>query len=195
MGKDPSGKAVRRHVRGKTPEEVTEKVEALEGERKQTGGQASIGKPTVGEWIDEWLAIIQATRRPNTWLSYTSLMKCHAAPLRSTKLGSLRTSQIDRVLASAARHVSPTAAANFHRTLRAALNLAVKRRMIPDNPARYAAVPRVPPTEAQPLTVSEAQQVLEVSRSDRQSARWTVALALDLRQGEALGTSTSTTQP
>ncbi|WP_241668323.1 site-specific integrase [Pedococcus bigeumensis] len=47
--------------------------------------------------------------------------------------------------------------------------------------------PRVPFTEVEPLTRSECQAILQAARIGRNGARWSVALSLGLRQGEALG--------
>ena len=41
--------------------------------------------------------------------------------------------------------------------------------------------------EIEPLTVAEARQILATAAKRRNGARWAVALALGLRQGEALG--------
>jgi integrase len=41
--------------------------------------------------------------------------------------------------------------------------------------------------EVVPLTADEARRVLQAAKKYRNSARWSVALALGLRQGEALG--------
>lgn len=43
------------------------------------------------------------------------------------------------------------------------------------------------PTTALPLTVDEARRVLQAAEQGRNPARWTVALAVGLRQSEALG--------
>jgi hypothetical protein len=63
MGRDPSGKAVRRHVRGKTATDVADKVAQLEAQRNGSAGRTAIaGKTTVGEWLDEWLRIMLRIR-------------------------------------------------------------------------------------------------------------------------------------
>ncbi|WP_239395151.1 hypothetical protein [Frankia sp. CiP3] len=41
--------------------------------------------------------------------------------------------------------------------------------------------------EVQPLTAGQARRVLTLAVTRRNGARWSVALALGLRQGEALG--------
>lgn len=74
-----------------------------------------------------------------------------------------------------------------HRTFRTALNAAVRRGYLTDNPVRLAIPPRVDEEEIQPYTVEEVQRLLKAADGRRNSARWAVALALGLRQGEALG--------
>jgi integrase len=55
------------------------------------------------------------------------------------------------------------------------------------NVASLAKPPRVEEDEVQPYTVEEVQAILGEAGERRNSARWAVALALGLRQGEALG--------
>jgi integrase len=47
--------------------------------------------------------------------------------------------------------------------------------------------PSLPRNEIRPLTTTGARAVLDTASADRNAARWSVALALGLRQGEALG--------
>ena len=71
MGRDASGKAVRRHVRGKTATDVADKVAQLEAQRNGSAGRTAVaGKTTVGEWLDEWLRIMLRIRAPRTYESY-----------------------------------------------------------------------------------------------------------------------------
>ena len=74
-----------------------------------------------------------------------------------------------------------------HRTIRAALNEAKRRKHIGENPAELARAPKVDEEEVEPCTVEEVQRLLEAAAGKRNSARWAVALALGLRQGETLG--------
>ncbi|OLS99368.1 hypothetical protein BJF90_39350 [Pseudonocardia sp. CNS-004] len=41
--------------------------------------------------------------------------------------------------------------------------------------------------EIEPYSVEDVQRILEAAAARRNTARWAVALALGLRQGEALG--------
>jgi integrase len=47
--------------------------------------------------------------------------------------------------------------------------------------------PSAQPGEIQPLTLAEAQKITALAAARRNGTRWSVALALGLRQGEALG--------
>jgi integrase len=48
-------------------------------------------------------------------------------------------------------------------------------------------LPPVTPAEVEPLTLPEARALIDHSANQRNGTRWSVALALGLRQGEALG--------
>lgn len=188
MGRDASGKAVRRHVRGKTATDVADKVAQLEAQRNGSAGRTAVaGKTTVGEWLDEWLRIMLRIRAPRTYESYESLMRIHCASIRKVHLSKLTVNDIDDLLERVATTSSPSRASTLHRALRSCLNVAVKRSMLHANPCRYAAVPQTEESEIDPFTIDEIRGILAAASKVRNSARWSVALALGLRQGEALG--------
>ena len=81
----------------------------------------------------------------------------------------------------------PATCAHVRRTLSAGLNAAVDRGHLAKNPVSLSQSPRYDPLEVEPFTKVEARRVLDVAAARRNSARWSVALALGLRQGEALG--------
>jgi integrase len=144
MGLDENQKPVRRHVRGKTSREVSDAVAALEAQRSSTAGRAAAStKATVGEWFDEWLTIVNRTRKPKTWSTYESLIRTHCQGLRKTSMQRISIRQIDDLLHNVATTVSSRRASNLHRTLRSCFNLAVKRGRMPANPCVFAAVPLV----------------------------------------------------
>ena len=55
------------------------------------------------------------------------------------------------------------------------------------NPATLAKAPRLVELEVEPYTVDEVRLLLKAAMGGRNGARWAIALALGLRQGEALG--------
>ncbi|WP_171243978.1 tyrosine-type recombinase/integrase [Knoellia koreensis] len=188
MGRDDNGKLVRRHVRGRTRASVTERVADLERERASTSGRAAAnGRQTLGDWLEEWLVLIKRSRKPRTFSTYDALIRTHCQQLKKVKLHDVTVRQIDDLLDHVATTVSATTAGNLHRTLRAAFSVAVRRGLVASNPCRYATVPRVSHTEVHPLSVREVHDLLTVASGARNAARWSVALALGLRQGESLG--------
>jgi integrase len=76
---------------------------------------------------------------------------------------------------------------HVHRTLRNALNEAVRRGHLARNPVLLAKAPKLSEEEVEPYGLEEIQRLLYVVAERRNGARWVVALALGLRQGEALG--------
>jgi integrase len=81
----------------------------------------------------------------------------------------------------------PASCAHARRTLSAAINAAVDRGHLSRNPVRFSPPPRYDPPEVDPLSAAEAKRVRAAAIGRRNAARWSVALALGLRQGEALG--------
>lgn len=63
----------------------------------------------------------------------------------------------------------------------------VTRGYLTKNPALIAKPPRVEETEIEPLNREEITKLFATALKGRNAARWMVAIALGLRQGEALG--------
>jgi integrase len=85
------------------------------------------------------------------------------------------------------RGSAPATAHQAHRTIRAALNEAVRRGNLTRNPALLAKTPHVIEKEIQPFSIDEVKSLLAEASKRRNSARWAIAFALGLRQGEVLG--------
>jgi integrase len=67
------------------------------------------------------------------------------------------------------------------------LNEAVRRGHLARNPVLIAKAPKLVEEEVEPYELEEIQRLLRVVSERRNGARWVVALALGLRQGECLG--------
>jgi len=76
-----------------------------------------------------------------------------------------------------------------HRVLSQALSVAVRRGTLARNVASLVDPPRGRTAEVEALSLAEARAVLMAAEGQRNGARWSVGLALGLRQGEALGLS------
>jgi integrase len=83
--------------------------------------------------------------------------------------------------------LSGKSVAYIHQVLRTALTLAVRWDLVSRNVARLVDRPRIERKSISPLTPEEARKFLAAIRGHRLEALFSVALALGLRQGEALG--------
>lgn len=190
LGRDPAtGKPVRRTVRGRTPTIVSAEVNRLKADLAVHGTAVQSNDLTVAQWVTIWLGVVDRTCKPKTHDTYSTICRAYVLPhlgtIRLTKLTPEHVeSMYDHVLAEG---LKPTSVAAIHRTFRACLNLAVSRRRIATNPVKLARPPRIPRAEIRALNLTEIGQVLTEAARQGDGARWWVALAMGLRQGEALG--------
>jgi integrase len=63
---------------------------------------------------------------------------------------------------------------------------AERRAHLGRKPAQRVRPPRIQPEPVEPFSIEEVQRLLEAAQERRNRARWAIALALGLRQGEAL---------
>jgi len=186
MGVGPDGRQDRRHVTGKTQSEVAAKVKSLEKNR-DVGAVTTTGRTVVAVYLSEWIARKEKLRvvRPLTLAGYRTDERHIAAAIGKVRLDRLGPSNIehlwDHMLTRGLR------IAHCRRTLNAALNDAVKRGLIPRNPVKTADTPRDERTEIVPYAVEEMAALLAAAEGSRNAVRWSLALALGLRQGEVLG--------
>lgn len=190
VGIRDDGKPDRRHVERKTRAEVTEAVRELERQRDAKTVRKP-GKPwTVKTWLTHWIENIAPLGvNENTMVGYGAAVRKHLIPgLGAHRLDRLKPEHIETFYAAMqAKGSKPATAHQAHRTFRTALNEAVRRGHLGQNPVRLAKAPRVREDEVEPYSVEEVRRLLRAADKRRNSARWAVALSLGLRQGEALG--------
>ncbi|WP_419996354.1 tyrosine-type recombinase/integrase [Streptomyces boninensis] len=190
VGVRDDGTPDRRHVERKTQSEVVSAVQELEKQR-DAGTVRKPGKPwTVRAWLTHWIDhIAPLAVNENTMVGYGVAVRKHLIPgLGAHRLDRLKPEHIEVFYAKMqAAGSKPATAHQAHRTLRTALNEAVRRGHLGQNPVRLAKAPRVREQEVQPYTVEEVRRILRAADRRRNSARWAIALSLGLRQGEALG--------
>lgn len=185
------GRRVRRHVRGRTRAEVTEAVRTAEEEWRNSasGGRAAWRGSGHG------LGLVDVVYcRPNGVRSTEDPggvpvgSEAHRQGYRGSAAGKLTPEHVEKLYAEMAeRGRAAGTILHVRRTLSAALTTAVARGRVARNVVKLAVVPRDEPPEIEPLTLVEAQAIARVAADRRNGARWLVALALGLRQGEVLG--------
>jgi integrase len=174
---------------GKTRAEVKAKLAALQAEL--TRGQLPAGRvPTVAEFLRSWLEIsVKPRLRPLTYAGYKVNVEKHLIPtLGRYRLDQLTPLQVQELMNERlSAGLSTRSVAYIHQVLRTALGLAVRWDLVSRNVARLVDRPRIERKRINPLTPDEARKFLAAIRGHRLEALFSVALALGLRQGEALG--------
>ncbi|MFD3512552.1 tyrosine-type recombinase/integrase [Streptomyces sp. NPDC058657] len=190
VGVKDDGSPDRRHVSRKTKPEIHKAVRKLENMR-DNGNVPKPGKPwTVKTWLAHWVEnIAKPVISVNTYSGYEVAVRVHLTPgLGAHRLDKLQPEHAERFYAKMKANGSkPATVHQAHRTLRAALNEAVRRRHLASNPVNLAKVPPVVEEEVDPYTLEEVARLMEAAADRRHPVRWFLALALGLRQGEALG--------
>lgn len=196
--RDATGRRVAHKVRAPTQDAA---IEALRTLRARYGADAAGDEPmgTLSDYLAAWLASHGRTVRPATATSYRSHVRLHIDPLLGgIPLHRLRPSDVDRLVAAlGARGMRPASVTRVVATLRIALGRAVRRRLIPDNPAAGASLPRVERRYVEPMTDAQADRIVESLAGDPAAdppvpSHWLlpivrVMLGTGLRVGEACG--------
>lgn len=191
MGRHDDGRLDRKHVARKTRKEVVQAQRHLEEQRGRGEYIRSGNDTTLDLWVTQWLdeVLPLAGRKAKTIEGYRSTLRVHVLPhLASVKLSALTAEVIRGRLADMKKAGASAHTVNaVHRVLRSCLSTAVDSGRLAVNTAKQVRVEQPQEVEVEPLTVEEAGRILNVVAERRNGARWSVALALGLRQGEALG--------
>jgi site-specific recombinase XerD len=191
MGIKDDGSPDRRHRRGRTETAVTRKVRELERKRDQ-GNAGNAGRPpTVADWLQTWLTTIA----PRT-ASQGTIDSTYEPKVRRWIIPKLGKHRLDRLQAEhidafyiwlAEQELAPNTILQIHRILSRALKIAWKRGKITHNVAALVDAPTGEDVDIEPLSREEARRILAIAAKRRNGARWSVALAVGIRQSEATG--------
>ncbi|MER6117324.1 site-specific integrase [Streptomyces sp. NPDC001743] len=190
VGVKANGEPDRRHIERKTRPEVTEAVRELERQRKDGKVRKAGQQWTVKTWLEHWVQnIAKKYVSENSFDGYEVDVRVHLVPgLGAHKLERLEPEHLEAFYERMQQGGSAAGTAHHvHRTIRVALSEAVRRGHVTKNVAEIAKAPSLDEEEIEPYTIEEIQSLLLEASKLRNSARWVIALALGLRQGEALG--------
>ncbi|MFJ3137067.1 tyrosine-type recombinase/integrase [Streptomyces sp. NPDC086843] len=192
MGYKDDGTPYRRHLTRPTRKDLVEEVRRLEKQRDE-GSARQPGKPwTVEKWLWHWVEnIAKPVVSENTYAGYEVAVRVHLVPgVGKHRIDRLEPEHLESLYRRMQKNGSkPATAHQAHRTIRTALGEAVRRGHAAKNAAALAKPPRIEEEEAEvePYSLEEVQRLLIEVNKRRNSARWMLALALGLRQGETLG--------
>lgn len=190
IGTDGNGKRQRVVVYGTTKKECGQNLRAAIKARDE-GILINGRPPTLGEWMHHWTENIAATKvRPRTLVNYQSYIRnwvdtSKVAKVRLDKLTPEHLEQIYKPMRDAGR--SESTVAQLHRILSRALTIAVRRGRMATNPAKRMDAPQQAAFDPEVLSPDDARKLRAAAEKAPGGARWLIALALGLRQGEALG--------
>jgi integrase len=146
--------------------------------------------PRVGEFLEYWLEqSVKPRLRPLTFAGYAVNVRKHIVPTLGTiKLDHLTPQHVQELLnCRLADGLSAKTVRYMHQVLRSALGVARRWEMVDRNVATLVDPPRAKRPHIRPLEPDEARRFLDSVQGKRLEALYSVALALGLRQGEALG--------
>lgn len=184
-----SGKRGRKTVYGRTRRDVQQKVTKLLS-AQQDGLPIPTGRQTVERFLIRWLKVSAQPRlRPRTFEGYEQIVERHLIPtLGKLSLQNLTPQHVQQLLTEkSAAGLSPRRVGYIRAVLRTALNQALRWNLVGANASTLVDLPRVEQTEAQALNPDQARCLLIATRDHRLSAFFSVAMAVGLRLGEALG--------
>lgn len=188
LGRDSSGKRVRRTVYGKTQQECRDKLDTL---RRQVGRNLDWKQQSdsVAKYLQGWL---ESTIKPNkaalTYEEYELTVRVHITPyIGKLKLAKLNASDLDRWQGKMiAAGKSNNTRMRSIRVLRNALNRAMRARIIEFNPVSGIDKPKVQRRDVAALEPDQCRRLIAQCESHRLGDIVTVAVMTGLRLGELL---------
>ncbi len=184
---DAAGQLHRRSFFEATRPEALRRLREALGQRD--GGVVPPGpRETVARFLGTWLEGARQRLRPRTWDRYEEHVRLQLVP-EVGRVPLSRLSPPDVQHADAAllqRGLAPATVRRAHATLRAALQDALRWRLIASNPAALVSPPRVPQREMKALGPEEARALLQAAQGTHLEALWVLAITAGLRQGELL---------
>jgi integrase len=156
----------------------------------EQGSLVAPGRVTVEQFLSRWLEDCAKPKlRPSTFASYAQIIRLHVVPgLGPVPLQRLNPQLVQSWLNERRRVGLSARTCQYARAiLCSALGQALRWGIVPRNVVTLVESPRVERHEIRPLLPDQARALLDTVRLHRLGALFTVALALGLRQGEALG--------
>jgi integrase len=183
----PGGKRVSLYAA--TRQEASRRmVDALKS--REQGTLVVVPKMTLHKFLSQWLAqSVRPNVRPWTYKGYEVIVRVHLAPeIGHLSLTDLNAQHVQALMnKKIAGGLSPKTVQYIRGVLRTALNEAIRWELVSRNVASLVRGPRSERKPITPFGPADAMRLLEAAQSDRLGALYSVALALGLRQGEALG--------
>ncbi len=178
----------RKPLYGKTQAEAIEKLKQAQYELKQ-GTLATGPKQSVADHFNYWLEQVhKRTLRTSTYMRYRIALDTHILPaLGHTALQKLTMRKIQQFYNQKLDEgQSISSVITMHKVIHQALGHAVKERLISINPSTGVSLPAPERRKLQPLTLDQAQHLLQVAQGTMMELLIALALTVGTRIGELL---------
>jgi integrase len=149
---------------------------------------------TVGDYLDEWLEVVQPRLRPTSWSSYRQAVAHIKGRIGAVPLQSLVPLEVENLykelLATRGRQgrpLSPKTVRGVHVVLRKALADAERLGLVVRNAAAAAKPPVPSKHEHTTWTAEQLARFLRSLEGERLSAAFVLLATTGMRRGEALG--------
>lgn len=192
VGERPNGRPRQRHIKRADKDECEAVADDVLDELKAGVVKKAGAKPTVESWMTTYFDTIAPQRcSPDTIYDYKSKMRNWVYPLYGgRRLDRFKPEHLDAIyLAMLKAEKAQSHQLKVHRILSRALDIAERRGHIGRNPCSLVDAPSVDPVRVKALDSDVALKIIQVVEGGdrRNPERWSIAFALGLRQGEALG--------
>lgn len=204
VGRDESGRLIRKKFVGRTRTEVLRRMDAAR-RSLDAGLPIANDRLTVADFLRSWTDALPGTVSEGTEHIYRSRVRLYLIPhLGNIRLTKLTPAHVSDLLASMeAKGLSPETRRHTRAILRRALRRAEQEGLLTRNVAAIADGPKLDRVQGRTLTVEQARALIETARTPllsetRQPGRRSraaerlfpaivLALAVGLRRGETLG--------
>ena len=183
------GRRQRKYLYGSTHRIVASKLTA-ELEKLRKNLPVNTERQTFGQFLERWLRdCVKPSTRVRTHESYSAQVNSHIEPeLGHIQLTKLAPQHVQAFITmKLASGLSAKTVRYLHSIIKMALRQACKWEILARNVGELVDAPRARKFEVQPITAAEAWAFLDAIRGERLEVFFTVALAIGLRRGEALG--------
>jgi integrase len=180
-GYDEDGRRVQDSATFETKREAEEYAASVNAERR-AGPRVSV--LTVNGYLDQWLETVKATKEFYTWRRYKMLVRPVRDALGDVRLDKLAAVDLEGVYSGLYERVSARSVRNLHGAIRAALNRAVRQKLIAHNPALGCELRACDTAEAAVLEQAQMRQIEDAAGDGWLGVVVRLAMDTGARRGE-----------